>query len=1363
MRLAFRIGLMVALVVAVFVTAWLVSRLARSHFVSREEEEARLLGARSVARVNVDLNEVELRPGLLADYDSGLFRIESKPAGTWGIAGPPPQVGATSLHITWTGVLELRDPGPLRLGGHVAGNVKVELNDETVLEAQSATGEALEWSDWCEHPVGEYRLRVEYRSFAESPARLQLWWEGKTFAPEPLPATHLKHVPQELPVALREYEAAERGRTLAGKLGCARCHAAAMPGIAAPPPGPSLADVGSRLRRGWLFDWLGDPAKVRPGARMPNLFTADRVGAVERALIVEHLFKSPPQPVDDPPRDHRKGREAFLGLGCTACHVPPDDKDAAPDPDRFSLHGLNDRFNRKTLAAFLLDPDQRYPDGRMPRFPLDANTASNLATFLLMWSKPASEDRAISVTDAEADVILRRLGAKNRAEAATTLLRERGCIRCHAGLSDQPAVTAVEIRQPQAGCVGEHTLPRFGLGKEDREYLKHFVAGASTEKPSPFWQRQELLIRSGCFRCHARDNERTAPLEAISRNLWSAHLARMPFQRTPALDRPLGKYTRAHLKQTLREGVSGVRPSWYSFRMPSFGNRADELVRALAEADGDDPNAADPPPSKAADPTLASLGPVLVGAQGYSCTTCHVWNGKPPDGIEPGTVGPELTSVTKRIRRDWFDRWLEGPLRIHPGTPMPAVFRHGEPAPNNSILEGKADQQKDAIWAYLSLGKDAPAPTPVPPISVPLPESGGPLVAQIPIVALDNRYIESLSVLYPTHDLLLYDLGALTLRNVYTGAEILRHATNWRSFSFAGTPIGTDFSTQPAFVLDGEKPTAHELLGFDRLPHGVKVRSRLRFGATAIELDETATIPKSERRLEQSFTVRGVPAGKTLELHTLGNRSLRFSDSATTQAAKLDLPAAQAPPPAKPLPNPVHATDDGPPGSLEQPGYRAIMYPRPKTATGEDRLMPGAMAAHPRDGRVFVASMKLGELFVLNDPHDNGKDARFDNLTDGLFQEAYGLLAEEDALYVLHRRNLTRVALPKVGQATRLDRAALIPHAIANAYDWGYGPVRDRAGNFVLTLAPYANQKMAGSGNAVRLKPTPEGGVTFEEIAFGFRNPFGWCTGPDGEIFFTDNQGDWVATNKLCHIVEGRYYGWPNPQQRHHHKKPVAKPALWVPYSWAKSLNGVTYDNTGGKFGPFAGQFFIAELMHGGAIIRGQLEKVNGEYQGACFPFWGRGLIGPLVLTFDPRGRLFVGGITQPGWMGQPDRGALFRIDYTGQVPFEIQSIHVRPRGFRLRFTAPVDAATAANAASYALEQYRYEYTGAYGSPELDRTKVAVERVEAAADGLSADLTTAPLVKDRVYMITAKGVKSAKGETLVHPTAAYTLNEIPRE
>ncbi|MCI0456883.1 MAG: hypothetical protein L0Z62_07890, partial [Gemmataceae bacterium] len=679
---------------------------------------------------------------------------------------------------------------------------------------------------------------------------------------------------------------------------------------------------------------------------------------------------------------------------------------------------------------------------------------------------------------------------------------------------------------------------------------------------------------------------------------------------------------------------------------------------------------------------------------------------------------------------------------------------------------------------------------PPPPLLVTPPSAGaGPLVAQIPIRLPNGVPVESICLLYDSHDLIVYDVGAPTLHSVYAGARILRGVQGrLRTFTVSGTPVGTNFGVDRAVQLvgpdKGETATGVTLHGYDRLGDGVRIRWQAQFPSGVVQITETLRIgaDRGKRWLLRKFRLAGVPATRSVELGSRAPRSLAVEIRATTGEAKstlsegmcrvvlvpdderaagaticYELPAPQSPPAQERI---VLSDPRTLEGSLNRPGYRAIAYPPSKTGSGEERIMPGAVAVHPRDGRVFVASMRMGEILVLNDPTDDGRSARFDNFAHGLFQEAYSLLAEPDALYVLHRRNLTRITdTDGDGGADRFDRVAPLPHGAADTYDYGYGLVRDRSGAFVITYAPYANRHLPGSGGAVRLVP----GQKPQEIAFGFRNPVGWCVGPEGEIFFTDNQGEWVATNKLCHLAEGRFYGFPNPAQRQHMSRPPGKAAVWVPYGWAKSINGVAYDNTGGKFGPFAGQFFLAELMYGGALVRASLEKVNGEYQGACFPFWGKGLLGPLTLAFDPRGRLFVGSVTEPGWMAQPDRGALFRIDFTGQVPFEMHSIQVLPRGFRIVFTEPVSPHSAQDPASYQIESYKYEYTGAYGSPELDRSRLAIERVALSADGRSVDLSTAPLVKDRVYLIQARGVRSTKGGALVHPVGAYTLNEIPSQ
>ncbi len=769
--------------------------------------------------------------------------------------------------------------------------------------------------------------------------------------------------------------------------------------------------------------------------------------------------------------------------------------------------------------------------------------------------------------------------------------------------------------------------------------------------------------------------------------------------------------------------------------MPAFGGEANVLLQALAEADGELPEEADTPEPVVADPTLGTLhGARLAGFQGYSCASCHVWNGRLIGSPDPVATGPDLTHTAGRIRRDWFDRYLESPMRFHPGTPMPGVFPHGQRAMLASVLDGDPARQKDALWAYLALGKDAPGPAAPPAVPVAPPTRGeSVIVAQIPIRLPDGKAVESISVLSADHDLLVYDLGDGKLVALFTGGQILRNVQG-RIRQFIASGSSVDFQSLPVWeLLKRGKPTERTLLGYDRLPDGVRLRWESRFDKETLDVEETLRFVSEEG-------TRGLV------------RELKPAGDTKPVAVRTLLAGVKAPPAwdNKPLSFP-----DDPDGSLERPGYNAVMYPRPKTVSGEDRIMPGAVAVRPKDGQVFVASMKTGELLTLRDPADANR-AKFELYGRGLYQDALSMLAEDDGLYVLHRRNLTKI-VERNGVPDRFDRVFALPHGIADTYDMAYGLARDKSGAFVLSYAPHANATLLGSGGALRMKP----GKPAEEVAYGMRNPLGWCAGPDGEVFFTDNQGDWVATNKLCHVSEGKFYGWPNSAQKQHIAKPAGKPTVLVPYGWARSIHGVAYDNTGGKFGPFAGQLFMAELMFGGGIVRANVEKVNGVYQGACFPFWGRGLLGPVCLAFDPRGKLYVGGITEPGWMAQPDRGALFRIDFTGKAAFEMQSIHVRPRGFRVVFTTPVDKANAGAVASFKLESYRYEYTGAYGSPELDRAAVKVEKVEVAADGLSVDMTTATLVKDRVYLVSMPGVLSAIGERPVYPTGAYTLNEIP--
>jgi len=1221
----------------------------------------------------------DVRPGLVGEYRSAidssatLTRVDLNPAFTLDQSTIHPRIPPGPWTVVWSGLLLIQDADDIAI--EHPGNAKV-------LVAGRDPAEAVRLKP------GFHRIRIELSSWLNA-GRFQLTWRGKTFAKEPIPAWKFRHLVSELPEAARKEAVVQRGRDAVGRLGCARCHLSQFPAVSDPAPGPSIGDLAARVNATWLMAKLDEP-----GARMPALFTKDRQGFVERWIVTQALLKGTKARAPDPAGDHRMGRRHFVSLGCAACHFLPDEAiEDQPVPDRMALTGLNDRMGHAQLAAFLQNPRSRYPDGRMPCLPMGATIARDIAAFVLLWSKPAVAEVAPGdpVSPAELEAAAKRLGVSGLEAAGAVLLKEKRCGACH----DGPALD-VPMGKIGVDCAG----PRFSVTESAKNELSAYVAVAAREThASEFDARQRDLVRAGCLRCHARHSERASPLEEVGSMLGGAWLQMVPFLKTPRLSHASLKYDADFLLRSVQDGVAEVRHSKYTYRMPAYGADAKNHVLALIEGDGD-PVVPEPKAESKSDPTLAPFGASLAGFEGYSCVSCHIWKGQSMAEPDPGAIAPELTTVTRRINREWFDRWLNEPSRVQPGTPMPQIFKIGMPATLGHILDGDAQKQKDALWNYFALGPDAPAPRPLPLLPVVAP-SDGPLVAQIPLVLPDKKIVESIAVLFASNDLLVFEVGTLSVRAVFVGARINRTVKGRiRQYVVSGTPV----------VFGPLDPPAGRFEGYDRLPDGVRIR-----------------------------------AGSVQEFRLVGRK-----------LGPIDLPPTKAPPPVEP----VTLQDPGKvEGALEQPGYKAVAFPRPKTSTGEDLVMPGAIAADPRDGRVFVASMKRGELFVIRDPDDDPKTARFEDYTGGLFQEAYSMVAESGALYVLHRRNLTRIVdRDGDGKADSFDRVAALSNSVADAYDYGYGLVRDKTGQFSMTYAPYANQGMPGSGSLIRLL---EGGRT-EEVAYGFRNPLGWCVGTDGETYYTDNQGEWVATNKLCRIEPGKYYGFPNPGQKQHAQKPFGKTAIWIPYGWAHSINGVTCDTTGGKFGPFAGQFFMAELMFGGAIIRAAVETVNGQAQGSCFPFWGKGLMGPVVVTFDPKGRLWVGSITEPGWMAQPDRGAVYRIQFTGEAPFEMRDIRVLPKGFRVTFTTPVDPKTAGDAASYGVEYYRYEYTGSYGSPELDRTKVTVDSVSVAGDGRSADLMLPPLVKDRVYLVTPRGVKSAKGEALLHPTGAYTLHEIPQ-
>jgi azurin len=314
---------------------------------------------------------------------------------------------------------------------------------------------------------------------------------------------------------------------------------------------------------------------------------------------------------------------------------------------------------------------------------------------------------------------------------------------------------------------------------------------------------------------------------------------------------------------------------------------------------------------------------------------------------------------------------------------------------------------------------------------------------------------------------------------------------------------------------------------------------------------------------------------------------------------------------------------------------------------------------------------------------------------------------------------------------------------------------------------------------------TPDGQMT--PIAAGLRSPCGFTVTSGGEWFFAENQGEWVGSGRVTHVEPGDFAGHPaslawsklpgstvklRPDDIRDFEQPMSEvakklpglktPAVWFPHTiLGISTSGICEDLTAGKFGPFAGQFYVGDQGQS-KVMRMSLEKVKGVWQGASYAFREGFDCGIIRVTMGEDATLFVGE-TARGWGSNgPKSEGLERLVWTGKTPFEIKEARAEPDGFLLTFTQPVDRATAENPASYSVAGFTYNYHAAYGSAPVNRTGCPVRKVIVAPDGLSVRLASVCLREGYIHEIKAAGVRAAAGgAALLHATAYYTLNRLP--
>jgi glucose/arabinose dehydrogenase len=467
--------------------------------------------------------------------------------------------------------------------------------------------------------------------------------------------------------------------------------------------------------------------------------------------------------------------------------------------------------------------------------------------------------------------------------------------------------------------------------------------------------------------------------------------------------------------------------------------------------------------------------------------------------------------------------------------------------------------------------------------------------------------------------------------------------------------------------------------------------------------------------------------------------------------------------------------------ATEDDYYRILTFTPPP---GEV-LEAGAIEVLP-DGTVAVGTRR-GEVWLIHNAYDaDPKKAKFTRCAHGL-HEVLGLAQKDGWLYVTHRPEVSRIKDRRgAGKADLFETVTDGWEINGDYHEYAFGSRFDKNGDLWLTLCLTGSFTSDSKFRGWALKVTREGKLV--PVASGVRSPGGVGFNAEGDVFYTDNQGPWNGACHLKHITKGGFVG--HPDSFKWYKEPEAKylgpapavpksgsrihieakripqlvpPAVTFPYGkMGQSASGIECDLSAGKFGPFEKQLFVGDQTHS-TVMRVFLEKVNGRYQGACFPFRAGFGSGVVPVRFGKDGSLFVGG-TNRGWGSRgPKMFAIERLVWTGKTPFEIHEMRAKPDGFELTFTKPVDPETAGKISSYKLKTFTYIYQANYGSPEVDATTPTITKVAMGADGKSVRLTVDGLQEGHIHDLALTGVRSRDGEGLLHPQAYYTMNAIPKK
>ena len=417
------------------------------------------------------------------------------------------------------------------------------------------------------------------------------------------------------------------------------------------------------------------------------------------------------------------------------------------------------------------------------------------------------------------------------------------------------------------------------------------------------------------------------------------------------------------------------------------------------------------------------------------------------------------------------------------------------------------------------------------------------------------------------------------------------------------------------------------------------------------------------------------------------------------------------------------------------------------------------------DGRVVVSTWDPeGSVYIVSNIEQGDRaNILVTRIAEGL-AEPLGLKVVEGDIYVLQKQELTR--LVDTDGDDHIDVYETVANdwgATGNFHEFAFGLVY-KDGHFYATLATAilpggasANPQNPDRGTVIKIDKDT-GKVEF--FAKGLRTPNGIGLGINDEIFVTDNQGDWLPSSKVVHIVEGEFYGSRSVDFEGTANLVEKKPLAWLPQD---EIGNSPSQPAILHVGPYRNQMIHGEVTHGG-IKRVFVEEIDGQLQGALFRFTQGLEAGVNRIVWGPDGKLYIGGVGNPGNWGHLGKSwyGLQRMTYTGEAVFEMLAIRLLVDGFEIEFTEALADGVGEQATDYNIEQWYYLPTEEYGGPKLSEQSLPIQNVNVSDDRKRVTLTIEGLQPDHVvyFHLNDQTMESEAGRKLWSTQAWYTLNRL---